>query len=181
MFSEKYNLGRLEKVTDRYFNDGEDVYTTIEKDTPTPTFPPVAAPTAVPEIPPTRSPEEMNRTTINATITFIPPDEAKEMDLPGAISWNNEDIYDSASADSGGPRPDEGSGSDGDGGSGSNEASEATTTKGPESEQEESSGSDEASETPEARRGPSVVPVQPPSNPHPSHLVEVVQLPLGQT
>ena len=106
LFSDRYNLGRLDSLTDLYFNDGEDVYTTIEKDSPTPTLPPVAPPTPVPETrsPKPTEPEDDDKKYFNATITFIPPEEALDKDLPGAITWTNEDVYGVEGSD-----PDEGS------------------------------------------------------------------------
>ena len=88
MFSDKVNLGRLETVTDRYFNDGEDVYTTIEKDVPTPTFPPVAPPTSVPVRSPTLPPSE--KQIVNSTIV-----------------WTADDVYASDNASNGESDPEE--------------------------------------------------------------------------
>jgi hypothetical protein len=89
LFSSKYNLGRLEKVTDLYFNDDEDVYTTIEEDNAAPTFAPRPQHTPVPQPTPTISPEERESLKIvnaSVTITFIPPEEAVNMGLPGAVT-----------------------------------------------------------------------------------------------
>lgn len=87
LFTSKYNLGRLEKVTDLYFNDDEDVYTTIEEDDVAPTFAPRPQPTPIPQ--PTRTPEESEAVTIvNATVTinWLSPEEAIEQGKPGAIA-----------------------------------------------------------------------------------------------
>ena len=86
LFSSRYNLGRLEEITDRYYNADEDVYTTIENDTPEPTFPPARAPTSAPE-PITPSPDNVTYQTINASINWVSPEEAVAMGLPGAITF----------------------------------------------------------------------------------------------
>ncbi len=78
-------------MTDRYFNDGEDVYTTIEKDVPTPTFPPVAPPTSVPVPSPTLPPSE--KQLVNTTISIT--------------TWTAEDIYASDDSPNGEDDPDE--------------------------------------------------------------------------
>ncbi len=73
LYSDKYNLGRLVSVTDRYFNDDEDVFTTIEKDVPLPTFAPkfTTSPTMTP--PPEGYMD--NVTTTQAEITWIDPED----------------------------------------------------------------------------------------------------------
>ena len=82
LFSSRYNLGRLEKVIDLYYNDDEDVYTTIEEDVPSPTFAPIAAPTTSP---PTRDPANVISVGKNVSIIFLSPEEAIAMGLPGAV------------------------------------------------------------------------------------------------
>lgn len=76
LYSNKYNLGRLETVTKLYFNDDEDVYTTIEDDTHVPTSPP------------TPVPQDLN---------FIPPEEHLNTSLSGAATLPPENIESSNS------------------------------------------------------------------------------------
>eukprot|EP00536_Pseudo-nitzschia_multiseries_P001619 jgi/Psemu1/317629/estExt_fgenesh1_pm.C_210005 len=84
LYSNKYNLGRLEKVIDSYYSDGEDVYTTIEESAPA-TFAPVTAPTPVPAPTPTGPPVSKGPTIV-AKIVWKTPEEAAAEGLPGAIS-----------------------------------------------------------------------------------------------
>ena len=89
LFTSKHNLGRLEKVTDLYFNDDADVYTTIEEDNVAPTFAPRPQPTPVPQPTPTYTPEELeSRKVVNATVSinFLSPEEALEQGKAGAIA-----------------------------------------------------------------------------------------------
>merc|ERR1719223_1012201 len=117
LFSNKYNLGRLETVTDLYFNDNEDVYTTIEADKPLAT----PAPTPVPRpTPPPQNRDDVKR--VNATITWIPPEEAVNMALPDAVTLPPKV---SSSSSSSPPKTNGGSGSQQVLGSSSNQASQA--------------------------------------------------------
>lgn len=84
LFSSKYNLGRLEEVTDRYYNTDEDVFTTIEDELPPPTFPPARSPTTAPE--PQEDCLPPNCTIIETSVSWIPPEEAVAQGLPGATT-----------------------------------------------------------------------------------------------
>ena len=86
-------------MTDLYFNDDEDVYTTIEVDKPPPTPMPTSRPTPVPQ-PTTTAPtqDRDNLTIVNATITWITPEEAMDMGLPDAVTFPPKD---SSAANSG--------------------------------------------------------------------------------
>ncbi len=138
LYSERYNLGRLQSVTDRYFNDDEDVFTTIEKDVPTPTFAPKFTPSPTASIPPM----DDNNTYIffDTDINFIPPEEALEQGLPGAIApppnGSSQEGESATSGESGEQIED----------SSSNTASEAVTGGATEGEQTEDSTSNQASE-----------------------------------
>mmetsp|Transcript_25610 Transcript_25610/g.70502 ORF Transcript_25610/g.70502 Transcript_25610/m.70502 type:complete len:1784 (-) Transcript_25610:395-5746(-) len=83
LYSSKYNLGRLEKVIDKYYSDGEDVYTTIEENDPS-TYAPYPAPTPLPA--PTVPTPTPPVPTMTATIEWMNPDEAVAAGLPGAVS-----------------------------------------------------------------------------------------------